>query len=344
MTSPIKKKFILLFFSLALFGFVNNLYSQLFGAGYQTVIKSEYQYSDYLKYTYPDPILYEYPDVPYSQPLPYIFSFPEHRFLTKITQYFGFDTNLGLRYQFSQLDKSNQQYIYYSRLTHELSDLYSIMGTYQFMELKNTGNSDKNYSGHMFEVGGKFNFAGAIHIEPSYGYYTSSYVSPEAKKGGAHSFQLLLRQAFSSTTALQVKYNYFYVDYTTKLNKRQLFCANTLTFWFSQYLPTETAIHLSTRLYWNYEKTKSFSPSIDVIQYLNWKTVLQFSYRFYYNKPKSEAFLERIAGDSFSNHAYSAILDYSFSANTKILLKYRFYSSDQNIKMSTYVIGLEQIL
>ncbi|HEX9974404.1 MAG TPA: hypothetical protein VGD14_20215 [bacterium] len=308
------------------------------------MIKSEYQYSDYLKYTYPDPILYEYPDVPYSQPLPYIFSFPEHRFLTKITQYFGFDTNLGLRYQFSQLDKNNQQYIYYSRLTHELSDLYSIMGTYQFMEFKNTADSDKNYSGHMFEVGGKFNFAGAVHIEPSYGYYTSSYVSPEAKKGGAHSILLLLRQAFSSTTALQVKYNYFYVDYTTKLNKRQLFYANTLTLWLSQYLPTETAFHLSTRFYWNDEKTKSISPSIEIIQYINWKTVLQFSYRYYYNKPQSEAFLERIAGDSFSNQAYSAILDYSFSANTKILLKYRFYISDQNIKMNTYVIGMEHIL
>lgn len=342
----IMKKSSVVFFvvTVSMFSEMDRLYSQLLGAGYQTVIKTEYQYSDYFKYTYPNPILFEYPDVPYSQPTPYIFSFPEHRFLTKITQYLGFDTNLGLRYQFSQLDKTNQQQIYYSRLTHELSDLYSIMGTYQFMEFKNSAESNKNYSGHMFEVGGKFNFAGAVYIEPSYGYYTSSYVSPDAKKGGAHSILLLVRQALSSTTALQAKYNYFYVDYTTRQDKRQLFYANTLTLWLSHYLRTRTAVHLSARFYWNYEKTESFSPEIDVIQYLSWNTILQFSYRYYYNEPKAEAFLERIAGDSFSNHAYSAILDYSFSANTKILLKYRFYISDQKIEMNTYMIGMEHIL
>ena len=78
-----------IFLFLLLLSVTKASYSQLLGTGFQTVIKTEYQYSDYIKYTYPDPILYEYPDVLYYQPSPYFSSFPEHRFLTKITQYFG---------------------------------------------------------------------------------------------------------------------------------------------------------------------------------------------------------------------------------------------------------------
>ncbi|UCE07206.1 MAG: hypothetical protein JSW07_04005 [bacterium] len=319
------------------------LYSQLLGSGYQTVIKTEYQYSDYFKYTYPDPILFEYPDQLYFQPLPFIVSFPEHRFLTRITQYFGFKTSLGLRYQWSQLDKNNRQRFYNFRLEHELNDQFSVMGTYQFMNL-NSKSDTLDYSGHTFEIGGKFNFAGAIHIEPSFGYYTSGYFSPNAKKGGGYTIMLNLRQALGTTTALQFKYYYLKVDFTTELDKHEKFDSNTVTIWLSQYLPTETALHLSGRFYWNTLKTYSFSPGFEVIQYVDWKTILHLSYRYYQNRPKSELFLQRIKGDTFATHAISAILEYSYSANTKIFLKYRFYTSDQSVQMNTYLIGLEQIL
>lgn len=336
------KKIIFLLFILLLFR-SSVSYSQLLGSGYQTVIKTEYQYSDYFNYTYPDPILFEYPDQLYYQPAPFIASFPEHRFLTRVTQYFGFDTSLQLRYQWSQLDKTNRQRFYNFRVDHELNDQFSLMGSYQFMSLDNKDNA-LDYSGHTFEIGGKFNFAGAVHIEPSLGYYTSGYFSPNAKSGGGYTAMLNLRQALSPTTALQLKYYYLKVDFTTELDKNERFDANTLTLWLSQYLPTETALHLSGRFYWNTLKTQSFSPGIDVIHYVDWKTIFHISYRYYKNRPQTESFLQRIEGDTFSTHAISAILEYSFSANTKLQLKYRFYASDQEVQMNTYLIGFEQIL
>ena len=335
---------ILVFFSLLTFFFkLDNLHCQLLGSGYQTVIKTEYQYSDYFKYTYPNPILFEYPDQLYFQPLPFIAGFPEHRFLTRITQYFGFKTSLGLRYQWSQLDKNNRQNFYNFRLEHELNDQFSLMGSYQYMSLNNN-NDDLDYAGHTFEFGGKFNFAGAVHIEPSFSYYTSGYIAPNAKKGGGYTAMLNLRQALGRTTALQLKYYYLKVDFTDELDNREKFDANTVTIWLSQYLPSETAIHLNGRFYWNTVKTQSFSPGLEVIQYLSWKTILHVSYRYYKNRPKTESFLQRIKGDTFSTHAISVIFEYSLSANTKIDLKYRFYTSDQNLQMNTYLIGLEQIL
>jgi len=327
-----------------LLGKADPLYSQLLGSGYQTVIKTEYQYSDYFHYTYPDPILFEYPDQLYFQPAPFLASFPEHRFLTRVTQYFGFNTSLGLRYQWSQLDKNNRQSFYNFRLDHELNDQFSVMGSYQFMSLDNKNEDELDYSGHILEIGGKYNFAGAVHVEPSLSYYTSGYFAPNAKSGGGYTAMLNLRQALGRATALQIKYYYLKVDFTTELDKNEKFDANTLTIWLSQYLPMETAIHLSGRFYWNTQQTQSFSPSLEVIHYLSWQTILHVSYRYYKNRPQTEAFLQRIKGETFSTHAISAILEYSFSANTKLQLKYRFYTSDQQVQMNTYLVGFEQIL
>jgi len=320
-----------------------NTYGQLLGPGYQTVIKLEYQYTDYFNYTYPDPILYEYPDMIYLQPQPYIASFPEHRFLTKISQYFGFFTNLGLRYQKSILDKNIKQNIYYAALTHELSDLYSVSAAYQYMDLKNQQSDSLSYGGHMLEIGGKFNFAGAIFIEPGYAYYTSSYFSPEAASGGGHNISLRLRQALSPAMALQVKYDYLAVDFTGTRGDENYYHANTLTLWISQWLPTQTAVHMLGRYYWDSYKTYSISPGLEVIQYVKWNIILHLSYRFYHNKPQVESTLQRLKGDSFTTNAASVILDYRFTANTTIGLKYRFYTSNQDIDMNTYLISLEQV-
>ena len=319
-------------------------YSQVLGPGYQTVVKFEYQYSDYFNYTYPDPIHFEFPDNVYVQPLPYISSFPEHRFLAKVSQYFGFYTNLGLRYQRGILDDQIQQNIYNATLRHELSDLYSVSGAYQYMELNNSENDTLDYSGHMLELGGKFNFAGAIHIEPSYSYYTSSYFSPEAVSGGGHFLTLKLRQALSPALAVQMKYSYLVVDFTSTGGGQDYYHANTFTLWLSQWLPTQTAVHMLGRYYRDSYKTVSFSPGLEVVQYVKWNIILHLSYRYYHNKPIVSSFLERIRGESFTTNAISAILDYRFSANPKIGLKYRFYTSNQNIDMNTYLISLEQVL
>jgi len=319
------------------------LEAQLFGPGFQTVIKTEYQYSDYFKYGYPDPILFDYPDAVFSQPQPYIAAFPEHRFLTRITQYFGFKTSLALRYQRGIVDNNTRQNIYNTKLTYEINDQYSVMGAYQYMNVYDSQVKDDILAGHMFEIGGKFNFAGFIHLEPSYSFYSSDYTASDAKSGGADSFTFKYRQALTNSTALQVKYNYFNVDYTTYSDENRVFSANTMTLWLSQYFPTETALHLSNRFYWNSAETNSFSPGIEAVQYITWDVILHLSYRYYKNKPKEEEFLQRIKGDSFSSNAVSAILDYSLSADSKLQLKYRYYTGDQNITMNTYLISLEQI-
>jgi hypothetical protein len=320
------------------------IFAQLLGPGYQTVVKFEYQYSDYFNYTYPDPIHFEYPDNVYIQPSPYISSFPEHRFLAKISQYFGFFTNLGLRYQRGILDENIQQNIYNAKLSHELSDLYSIAGAYQYMQLDSRESDTLSYSGHMAELSGKFNFAGAIYIEPSYAYYSSSYFSPEAVSGGGNFIGLKLRQALSPALAVQLKYNYLVVDFTSTSGQEDYYHANTITLWLSQWLPTQTAVHMLGRYYRDSYKTVSFSPGVEVVQYVKWNIILHLAYRYYHNKPAVMSFLERIRGDSFTTNAVSAILDYRFTANTKIALKYRFYTSNQNIDMNTYLISLEQVL
>lgn len=340
----LKPKILLPYLLLFFFLKTDILYSQLLGSGYQTVIKTEYQYSDYFQYTYPDPILFEYPDHLYYQPAPFIASFPEHRFLTRVTQYLGFNTSLGLRYQWSQLDKTNRQNFYNFRLDHELNDQFSVMGSYQFMSLNNQHDDTLDHAGHTLEIGGKFNFAGALHIEPSIGYYTSGYFSPIATEGGGYTATLNLRQALSRTTALQLKYYYLKVNFSTTAGKAEKFDAHTLTIWLSQYWPTQTALHLSARFYWNTEHTQSFAPGLEAIQYLSWKTILHLSYRYYQNRPQTVALLQRIKGDTFSTQAISAILEHSLNANTKIQLKYRFYFSDQQVQMNTYLIGFEQIL
>jgi len=90
--------------------------------------------------------------------------------------------------------------------------------------------------------------------------------------------------------------------------------------------------------------TRSYSPALEIVHYIDWDVIARLSYRYYHNKPQEEEFLQRIKGGSFSTHALSAILDYSFSVNTRVQLKYRYYTSDQNVDMNTYLISLEQIL
>ena len=98
------------------------------------------------------------------------------------------------------------------------------------------------------------------------------------------------------------------------------------------------------RFYWDSYKTYSISPGFEVIQYVKWNVILHLSYRFYHNKPTLESSLQRITGTSFTTNAASVILDYRVSANTTIGLKYRFYTSNQDIDMNTYLISLEQVL
>jgi hypothetical protein len=300
---------------------------------HSTRVKTEYQYSDYFKYEYPDPVYFEYPDIKYTQLNPYIADFPEHRFLFRVIQNFDYKTALTLKYQFSDLDKNSEHNIYAAKLDRELTDRLSMSIGSQYTDLKN------NLIGWLFEGGLKYNFAGFTVIQPQFSYYSNDDISIEADKSNAYSYSLLVRQALNKTTAIQAKYTKFESE-----GSESTFNSNTLTGWLSRYLYSETAIHLSFRYHWNSVNVKTYSTEAEVAQYLNWASVVRLMYRYYLNRPESSAY-SVVADDAgrFHSHSVAIVLNYLIGTNSTLSAKYRLYSGSRNVKMNTYLLGLERL-
>ncbi len=297
-----------------------------------TQVKLEYQYTDYNQYTYPNPILFEYPNQQYTQPLPYIADFPENRGLVRVTQSLSFNDELQLKYQYSDLDKyeDNWQDLFNIRYLHYLTGSADVHASTQFT--RGAGGFD----GKMFEFGGRYDWAGFILFKASYSYYTNK---TDTSSNDAHSFQLMLRQSLTRSTAFQVRHDWFFAS-----GKKADFTSNTLTFWLSQYLPTRTAVHLEWREHWDTTGLNSHSPSLEIDQYLSWQTILTFRGRYYIGLPEDPVALESIEGDAFQSWSFSGILKHYIFAETQVMLKFRYYRSDQGVSMNTYLIGLEHIL
>ncbi|MFC1726067.1 hypothetical protein ACFL4T_10610 [candidate division KSB1 bacterium] len=301
------------------------------GLFFSTRVKTEYQYTDYLEYKYPDPIYFEYPDVQYTQLSPYISDFPEHRFLVRVIQNFDYRTALTLRYQYSDLDIGSRQNMYGMIFNRNLTDEFGITVGSQFTDVKG------ELSGWSYDLGCRYNFAGFTMINPSFSYYNNKDISSEGNKSSAYSFSMLIRQTLNEVTALQLKYLYFHSkgDIST-------FDSNTLVLWFSRYFYTETALHLSLRYHWNSEDIKSYAPGLEIVQYLNWASTLRLMYRYYRN---GSGFENSTAAetDSFTSHSISAVIEYLVKKNLTLSAKYRFYTSNSDIKMNTYLLGLERL-
>jgi len=298
-----------------------------------TQVKLEYQYTDYLDYTYPSPILFEYPNQDYRQPVPYIADFPENRALAKVSQGFGINGVLHTKYQYSDLDRNKWQQLFNLKYVRNLSS-----STEAHVAGQITTGSD-NFLGKMIEVGGKVDWAGFVLLEGTYAYYSNKANTTGASSGDAHSIELKLRQALSRSTALQVKYGYFFSG-----GNAPDFFSNTLTIWLSQYLPTKTAVHLEWREHWNGQHYRSWSPGLEIDQYLSWAMVFSLRGRFYQGLPEDPIQLQSLQGAKFDSYSVSAILSHHLLAETVVMLKYRYYWSDQDIRMNTYLIGLEHIL
>lgn len=304
-----------------------------FSIGNFTQVKLEYQYSDYLDYTYPSPILFEYPGQDYRQPMPYIADFPETRALMKVTQGLGFNDVIHLKYQYSDLDRDKNQELFNAKYVRNLSASTEAHVSGQLTW--GTG----GFLSRMIEAGGKVDWSGFVLAEGSYGYYYNQVDTAGGSTSDAHSVELKLRQALSRSTAFQVKYAYFFADGTNAD-----FFSNTLTFWLSQYLPTRTAVHLEWRESWNGLQFRSGSSGLEIDQYLSWATILSLRARFYRGIPRDPLQLELISGNYYQSWSLSGILSHHLFAETVIMLKYRYYWSDQNIQMNTFLIGLEHIL
>ena len=321
---------------------------QVFAIGpnfdYYTKLKLEYQYTDYLEYEWPQYLEFFYGEDEFTQPAPFMAKFPEHRFLTKITQAFGPDVELQVKYQYGYLGKKYEytpeaelvsdtdvEEIYNARMEYKLNDNWTINGSGQHT----TATGD--FTGWMGDAGFKFDWGGFIMLEPSISLFWNQAAGVDQN---AQSYNLKVRQAITNTTALQIKYNYFIAT------GEDGFHFNTVTGWISQWLPTQSALHLSLRYHWDSFKGESFAPGIELIHYLNWATQIQLSYRYFTmsgDDPEAPFFDQLIEGDSFDSNSFNIILKRNMWADTDIMVKYRYYGSNQNTRMNTYLIGVEQV-
>lgn len=293
-----------------------------------TQVKLEYQYTDYLKYTYPNPIFFEYPNQQYTQPLPYIADFPETRVLARVTQGLGINDELQIRYQYSKLDETIFQDLVNIKYERNLTDFADAHISAQLTRGSN------EFLGKMIEIGGKYDWSGFFMASGSYAYYTNE---SDTSASDAHSFQLKLRQALTRSTAFQVRHDWFFAS-----GENADFVSNTLIFWLSQFFPTKTAVHLEYRHHWDTTDLKSMAPALEIDQYLSWATILTLRGRYYYGKPADPSIL--VNGNHFESYSFSAILSHYLFAETNLSVKYRYYWSDQDVVMNTYLLALEHIL
>jgi hypothetical protein len=188
----------------------------------------------------------------------------------------------------------------------------------------------------MWDGGVKYDFGGFFRIEPSLSLYWNDVSGAQQK---SQSYTLKLRQALTNTTALQTKYNYFHAQ------GGQGFSFNTVTLWLSQWFQSQTALHLSFRYHWDTQQGQSLAPGLEVGQYLNWATTLNVSYRFFTmeNDDPASTFYQQITGDSFDSNSFSVILNRTQWTNTTLILKYRYYTCNQDVRMNTYLFSVEQV-
>jgi hypothetical protein len=324
---------------------------------YYTKIKIEYQYTDYSEYKWPDYIEYVFGEHPFSQPNPILNSFPEHRWLTKITQAFGPNTELQLMYHYSFLGKEyyynengirgdydTEERLYNSRLEYKVKDNLTVNATAQYtiatggLINSNSGQA-QDLRGVMSDFGFIYDFGGFFKVEPSFSQFWNKYGNT---RSNAQSYNLKLRQAVTNTTAIQIKFSYFN---TEPVADQPGLKYGTVTGWFSQWLPSKTALHFFLRYHSDNQKNSSLGPGIEISQYLNWATILTLSYRHYDMieiNPES-AFSQTLKNNSFISDAITVLVSRTMWNDTLITLKYRYYTCNQDISMHTYLLGLEQV-
>lgn len=299
---------------------------------FATKLKVEYQYSDYDSYVYPviepgDSIKYGYID-------PYILNFPENRALTKITQSLGHLTTLEIRHEYSGLTENADQNRSYLRLARDISDLFTVYGGYQFSNIGFDQPDSSDSGGHMVSMGAKYDRSGWIKGEASLSFDYNE--SSQGMVSRSYMPMLQIRWSINSLTALTGRWDGFWT-----INEVDTYPGHALTVFLSRYLPTQTALHLFTRFYYNDYSVKSLSPSLEIAQYIQWNLTARVTYRYYQSEFDSANLPDFIDGSTLKSHALRAIVEWHCIPGLQLNLKLRRYSSDQDIIMNTYLLGME---
>jgi len=319
---------------LVAFAFVSQ---PLFSQGYDDVfelkskLKVELQYADYGEYEYPEPIIYQYGISPYQQNQPYIANFPEQRGLIKYSRLLGRASQLGVKYQYSAIRQGVTQHLTELKYTRTMSEsvVGILAGQYQY--------DSRGFAAFQAGTGALWDISPLTSVQGDIQYYSRGADSgPVGGKMGTINLRLKARQVLTLSTAVQAEYVYYdaHGDLLT-------FNSHSVTAWVSQFLKSQTAIHLSFRYYTNSMGISSIAPALEVAQYLNWATVLWVKYRYYQNKSENVSLGEHdvIIPDNLRSRAFSIQVNREMSVTWMAYAKYRYYASNLGVKMNTYMLG-----
>ncbi|MFH0991589.1 MAG: hypothetical protein V1799_16405 [bacterium] len=295
-------------------------------------LKVEVQYADYGEYEYPEPILYQYGLSPYQQRYPYIVNFPERRGLIKFSRLVSSETVLGFKYQFSDLREDVKQHLFETKLTKTLD--IGIIGIAAAQLLRDSrGFSAVQYgTGISWEPNAITLFQGDIQY-----YYRGDAASSVGGRLGTANARLKFRQVLTLSTALQAEYSFY-----NAAGNSLKFNSQSLALWLSQFFKTQTAIHVNGRFYTNTMGIQSFSPSLEIAQYIDWATVLWLKFRYYTNESRNVSFGEQgvYIPNGLRSTSVSAQVNHELTPSLLVYGKYRYYKSNLNIQMNTYLTGL----
>jgi hypothetical protein len=321
-------RFVFLFFLPPLF---------LFSQGYDDTfeirnkIKLELQYADYGEYEYPEPVLFNYGASEYIQNYPYIVNFPEKRGLVKFTRTLGQSTGASLKYQWSELREDVRQHLAELKFTQTLrSNLIGLVSGQITNDTRNF-NAYQPGAGFQWQPGKRSILQGDAQV-----YFRGKNSEPVGGKMQALNARLKVRQVLTVSTAVLLEYVYYDAD-----GENLKFKSHTATVWLSQFLPTQSALHLNMRYYDNTMGIRSWAPSVEFAQYINWATVLRIKYRYYKNRSENVSLGEQnvIVPDNLKSNTVSVQLNREMSSALELYGMFRYYESNLGVKMNTYLMG-----
>jgi len=295
-------------------------------------IKLELQYADYWEYEYPEPIVFRYGVQDYSQNLPYLVNFPEKRGLLKFTRMVGPVTAVSVKYQFSDIREDVNQHLGEAKLTRTFGEsIIGLVGA-QFI------NDTRGFNAYQPGIGLRWdvNPLTILQVDAQY-YFRGKDAEPVGGRLGSLNLRCKVRQVLTVSTALFVEYLYYDAS-----GDNLHFTSHTASLWLSQFLPTQTAVHGNIRFYDNSMGIQSIAPSLEIAQYIDWATILRVKYRFYANRSENVSLGEEavIIPDDLRSHAVSIQLNREMTPDLLVYAKYRYYKSNLDIEMNTYLMGM----
>lgn len=294
-------------------------------------IKVELQYADYGEYEYPEPIVYRYGVQEYVQNYPYIVNFPEKRGLAKFTRILGNTAAAGVKYQFSELRDGVIQHLGEIKLTKNMGSKWIGLVSGQMI------NDTRKYNAYQPGLGFQWQLSPLTIVQGDAQYYMRGRdAEPVGGKMNAVNARIKIRQVITVSTAVLMEYVYYNAD-----GEDLRFQSHNIAIWLSQFLPTQTAVHVNLRYYDNSMGIRSLAPSVELAQYLNWATVLRIKYRRYTNQSDNVSLGEKdvIVPDNLKSNTISVQLNREMSQDLDLYGMYRYYKSNLGVRMNTYLLG-----